>query len=194
MRWWLVRSGVVTVVILAIGACTSGSNGPKQTTLPQIASPSTTLKTAGNSSTATTRRVTGAGIYIGAVELSPEDPSPGGQYVLLVNGGDKTADVACWAVRSTGSSRSARIVGDKPLAPGAGLRLVPDTTLFQSTDTLVLLDKQGRVVDRTPQLSDRAGDDQVWFRARSGTWSLGRAFTLPDQVVDGRLLIGPGSC
>jgi hypothetical protein len=128
------------------------------------------------------------------VELAPEDPSPGGQYVLLVNGSDKTVDVACWAVRSTGSSRSARIVSAKPLVPGVGIRLIPDTALFQSSDTLVLLDRQGRVVDRTPQLSDHAGDDQVWFRASSGTWSLGRAFTLPDQVVDGRLLIGPDSC
>jgi hypothetical protein len=191
MRRWLLRSSAAVVLVVAIGACTNGS----RTTLPKPTSP-TASSGVSSRPTATTAapRSARAAIYIGAVELAPEDPSPGGQYVLLVNGRDKTVDVACWAVRSTGSSRSARIVSAKPLAPGAGLRLIPDAALFQSSDTLVLLDRQGRVVDRTPRLSDRAGDDQVWFRASGGTWSLGRAFTLPDQVVDGRLLIGPDSC
>ncbi len=113
----------------------------------------------------------------------------GGKLMILVNGSDRPADVSCWTVKSA-SGRSARISIKAPLAPGASLRLIPEAPLFETVDTLSLLDRQGQVVDRTPQLSDRAHDDQIWFRQPNGTWTFGRGFPLPGQLTDGRLVAG----
>jgi hypothetical protein len=129
-----------------------------------------------------------------AVELAPEDPQPGGQLVILVNDTGQSADLACWSVQSAGTGKSARIIMKRPLAPGAFLRLIPEIVLFDSVDTLSLLDRQGRLVDRTPKLTDRLRDDQLWFRQPAGTWAFGRGFHLPNQVDDGRLVAATNTC
>jgi hypothetical protein len=133
-------------------------------------------------------------VYLAAVELAPEDPYPGGQIVLIVNGTGGSVDPRCWTVRSQASGRSARVLVDKPLARGAYLRLLPEVVLFDSEDTVLLLDAGGQVVDRTPVLADRAGDDRLWSREATGTWAFVRGFHLPDQVADGRLVAAPGPC
>ncbi|WP_446215520.1 lamin tail domain-containing protein [Micromonospora sp. IBHARD004] len=129
-----------------------------------------------------------------AVELLPEDPYPGGQLVVLVNGSGGPVDLTCWTVRSTVTGKSARIMTGHALPPGGYLRLLPESVLFDSADTLSLLDRSGRLVDRTPSLTDRARDDQVWFRQRNGSWTFGRGFRLPDRVDDGRLAVGINTC
>jgi hypothetical protein len=133
-------------------------------------------------------------MHLVAVELQPEDPQPGSQLVLLANDTGRSADVNCWIVRSSGTGKSARIIAKRPLAPGMYLRLLPEIVLFDSADTLSLLDRRAQLVDQTPKLTDRARDDQLWFRQPSGTWAFGRGFRLPTQVDDGRLVTGTNTC
>jgi hypothetical protein len=133
-------------------------------------------------------------VHLVAVELLPEDPYPGGQLVVLVNGGAQPADVTCWTVRSAGTGTAARILTQNAVPAGGSLRLLPESVPFDSVDTLSLLDRRGQLVDRTPELTDRARDDQLWFRQPSGTWTFGRGFRLPEQVADGRLVTGPSTC
>jgi hypothetical protein len=134
-------------------------------------------------------------VHITAVELWPEDPSPGGQYVVLENSTEREVDVGCWVVRSTAKGKSANVVASRPLAARAAIRLFPDRVLFGPADVVLLVDRQGREVDRTPEIVDHAGDDQLWFADRNGgTWRFGRQLRLPSQVADGRLVTESGGC
>ncbi len=133
-------------------------------------------------------------VRLGAVELRPEDPYAGGQLVVLINGSNQRVDVTCWVLRSAATGTSARIIPKGPLGPGTYLRLFPDDAVFESTDTLSLLDGRERLIDWTPKLDDHTGDDRLWFRTQSGTWSFGRDFRLPDQGADGRLVTDRDTC
>lgn len=126
-------------------------------------------------------------VRIDAVELLPEDPSPGGQLVVLRNDGDRAVPVDCWTVR-TAAGKTAHIRADKAIEPGTMLRLFPESRLFDSTDSVSLLDGGGGVVDRTPELSDTTGDDQLWFRAASGVWRFGRDYAPAGTTDDARLV------
>ncbi|MFI5713346.1 hypothetical protein [Kribbella sp. NPDC051620] len=128
------------------------------------------------------------------MEIASEDRSPGGQYVLLFNGTSKAVDLACWTVRSESTGISAHVSIGTATPPGGSARLFPDHRLFGSADTVALTDRDGHRVDRTPRITDRTGDDQVWFRDQTGGWRFGRGLTLPSQVVDGRLAMQSTSC
>lgn len=129
-----------------------------------------------------------------AVEVAPEDPAPGGQFLLVLNGTGQPVDMTCWAVRSAATGATARVSTPDKVPAAAALRLFPDRGLFGSPDTLRLSDRQGREIDRTPRITDRTGDDQVWFRDRNGGWRFGRQPAVPPQVVDGRLVLKTTAC
>lgn len=133
-------------------------------------------------------------VRIIAVEVASEDRSPGGQYVLLFNGTSKVVDLACWTVRSESTGISAHVSIGTAIPPGGAARLFPDDRLFGSADTIALSNRDGHQVDRTPRITDRTGDDQVWFRDQTGRWRFGRGLTLPSQMVDGRLAMRSKSC
>ena len=113
---------------------------------------------------------------------------------MLVNGGRQPVDVNCWTVRSTSLGTSARIHTEKAVPPGGYLRLLPERVVFASVDTLALVDQRERLVDQTPALTDRARDDQLWFRQPGGAWTFGRGFRMPDHIDDGRLVTGSNTC
>ena len=85
-----------------------------------------------------------------------------------------------------------RVVGITDLAPGAATRLLADTTSMDSVDQLVLYDRGGQRVDRTPRLADTAHDDRLWYRADGGSWEFGRDVQLPTRITDARLVVDPG--
>lgn len=138
---------------------------------------------------ATAPGATGAAVAvrIDAVELHPEDPMPGGQFVVISNHGRDQVSVDCW-VLSTRSGASARVRADAPIAPGGALRLLAEQSLFDSSDAASILDVSGRVVDGTPDLTDTTGDDQLWYRTASGTWAFGRDYRFSSETRDGRLV------
>ncbi|WP_328993946.1 lamin tail domain-containing protein [Kribbella sp. NBC_01245] len=183
---------LIVGALLALPGCSDdeGQGGP---TPAPVTSP-TSLPTANTSpASQATPRPDGL-IRIIAVEVASEDPSPGGQYVLLFNGTSKAVDLACWTVRSASTGSSARVSIAAAIPPGGAARLFPDDRLFGSADTVELSTRDGHQVDRTPRITDRTGDDQVWFRDQTGDWRFGRGLALPSQVVDGRLAMRTESC
>jgi hypothetical protein len=107
-----------------------------------------------------------------AVELQPEDPSPGGQFVVLVNRGQTTVDLRCWTVRAS----AATLWVAPPLRlPPAGVALLSGTSAWlRASDRVRLFDAKARLRAATPNLSDTASDDRIWFKDASGAWQLGR--------------------
>lgn len=179
-----------SLLLVAITACSGTGPGGTETATKSTPSPTH----AGRASTPPVSPTDTGTAFLAAVELRPEDPSPGGQFALLVNGSDRQMDLACWQLRSAATGTSATIVVDESLSRGAGLRLFPDVNAFGSPDTISLFDAEGREVDRTPRLTDQASDDQLWYRGPGGTWEFGRQFVLPDRVIDGRLLTEFDDC
>lgn len=180
--------------MLVLPGCSddAGQGGPTPPPVTSRASLPTTSTTQPPASQATPRP--DGLVRIIAVEVASEDPSPGGQYVLLFNGTSKAVDLACWTVRSTSTGISARVSIGAAIPPGGAARLFPDDRLFGSADTVELSTRDGQEVDRTPRITDRTGDDQVWFRDQTGGWRFGRGLALPSQVVDGRLVMRSTSC
>lgn len=178
--------------LLVLPGCSddAGQRGP---TPPPVTSRASLPTTSTPPASQATPRPDGL-VRIIAVEVASEDPSPGGQYVLLFNGTSKAVDLACWTVRSASTGISARVSISAAIPPGGAARLFPDDRLFGSADTVELSTRDGQEVDRTPRITDRTGDDQVWFRDQTGGWGFGRGLALPSQVVDGRLAMRSTSC
>ena len=126
-------------------------------------------------------------MLIAAVELQFEDPSPGGQSVWLANRGTVEQDISCWRITAASSGVTALVTDGTRLAPGRALRFSTPARMLRSPETVTLADRSGRVVARTPQLGDSAGDDQLWYLLPGEPWRFGRA-RLPESASDGRLV------
>ena len=125
-------------------------------------------------------------VVIAAVEIQFEDPSPGGQSVWLANRGTTDQDISCWRINAS-SGVTAVISSGTRLAPGRALRFATPDRMLRSPDVVTLMDLTGRVVARTPELRDSAGDDQLWYVLPGEPWRFGRA-RLPEVASDGRLV------
>jgi hypothetical protein len=184
-----------TLPVASANASSSSSAGSALSTLP-VSLPvvsDASAPTAAVTSSPSSSNVSEV-IRLAAVELRAEDPSVGGQYVVVINPTDSSVDVTCWVVHSASTGLSARVIDASPLSSGASLRLVPDTHVFNSPDTITLLDSAGHEIDRTPQLVDQASDDQAWYRDATGAWTFGRQTNAPVDVGDGRLDVADGEC
>ena len=126
-------------------------------------------------------------VVIAAVELQFEDPSPGGQSVWIANRGTAEQDISCLAITAASSGRTAVVRSDTHLAPGRALRFATPARMLGSPETITLADRAGQVIDRTPQLTDSAGDDQLWFVLPGAPWRFGRT-RLPEIASDGQLV------
>lgn len=124
-------------------------------------------------------------VKVFAVELQPEDPMPGGQFLALMNGTGATVDLGCWKVRSR--KAVLRIVPPLRLKAGGVVLLSAPGAWLASEDRVVLVDRVGRQRDATPVLTDRASDDRVWYRDAAGTWRFGRT-VLGKEVRAGHLV------
>jgi len=128
-----------------------------------------------------------AAIVITAVELQFEDPSPGGQSVWLANRGMSDQDISCWEIRANSSGVTMFVATGTRLAPGRALRFATPVRMLTSPEVVVLLDRAGRVVARTPELKDSASDDQLWYLLPGESWQFGRS-RLQEAATDGRLV------
>jgi len=113
-------------------------------------------------------------VELAAVELAPEDPMPGGQFARIRNSGDEVAAIGCWRLRSRATGLTMYVKLGVRLPAGRVAHLAGARAWLKSADRVTLLDATGRVVDRTPRLSDTAFDDRLWFRSPSGEWRFGR--------------------
>lgn len=158
----------------------------RPTPSPGSTSPATSPMT---SPSATTPGVPEVRIVV--VELSPEDPMPGGTFVILANTGAAPMSVDCWQIR-IGGSRTLGISAPRPIPVGGGLRLAFDRGDVADPDQLELLDAGGIVIDKTPLLRDGQGDDRV-LSPTGGAWKLGRP-PLPSDISDGSLDTAGSTC
>ena len=126
-------------------------------------------------------------VVISAVELQFEDPSPGGQSVWLANRGANEQDISCWAISASSSGVTMRVERGTRLGPGRALRFSTPAQMLRSPDMVTLADASGRIVVRTPELTDSASDDQLWYLPPGESWRFGRA-RLPETASDGRLV------
>jgi len=126
-------------------------------------------------------------VVIAAVELQFEDPSPGGQSVWIANRGTTEQDISCWRITAASSGVTAVVSDRTVLAPGRGLRFATPARMLRSPDVVTLSDRAGRLVARTPELSDSVSDDQLWYLMPGESWRFGRT-RLPETTSDGRLV------
>ena len=124
-----------------------------------------------------------------AVELQPEDPMPGGQFVWILNPSTEELDLSCWVLRSEKAGVLMIVKPGLQLPAGGVAHLVPGEAWVAATEQIRLLDPQQRVVDETPELTDDRFDDQFWFRDPGGQWQFGRT-SLPRKPVSGHLSSG----
>ena len=129
-------------------------------------------------------------VFLKLVELAAEDPSPGGTFLVIQNDGATPADVGCWRL-STTTRDDLRIPPGSRVPAGKALRLFFERGAVANPDRLVLRDDAGTVIDGTPVLDDKAGDDQLFGRV-GGEWVFGRP-SLTSPLVDGGF-IAPGGC
>lgn len=123
-------------------------------------------------------------VRLRAVELAPEDPMPGGTFVIVENRGSERVGLGCWRVRT---GRSVLTIRRPTVVPArSGLRLFFGRGEIGNPDRVSLISAAGRVVDTTPLLSDTEWDDKLFSRRGTG-WALGRA-PLPTSVIDGKLV------
>lgn len=171
-------------------ARTSSTEVPAPTTTgPDVASGST-APSDGPEGTPAPKTTAGAGntasIRFKALELFPEDPSPGGQLVWIENLGSRRVDLGCWTIQSAATSRMATVVPKASLDAGSTIRLAFPAGVVKPSDTISLAGTNGDEVDATPPLNDTSGDDQVWHRGPDSNWLFGRT-TFSGSVIDGRL-------
>lgn len=126
-----------------------------------------------------------AGPVLLAVELQPEDPTPGGQFVWIGNPSASSLDLSCWRLRS--QSRTMVIAPGVLVPAGAVIKLTPDRAWLGKTDRVQLFGPGNALVDQTPELRDEQFDDQVWFRTPAGEWTFGRT-RLDRKALDGHLI------
>jgi hypothetical protein len=118
------------------------------------------------------------------LELEAEDPMPGGQFVLIEDPSGASIDLGCWGLRLNGKEPTMVIPPSFSVPPGATARLY---ARLPNAGRIELVDRSGRVIDGTPQLSDTAHDDRIWFRTAGG-WRFGRSGEPLQEVVDATLL------
>jgi hypothetical protein len=122
---------------------------------------------------------------ISALELAPEDPSPGGQFVWLYNPSAKTINLGCYRLRS---SRGAVVIRPNTLVPPQStVTFAPPQAWLRANDQVELVNRSGKVVNRTPMLRDDAGDGRFWFKRPAAEWRFGTARTYGEGVVRGKV-------
>jgi hypothetical protein len=122
---------------------------------------------------------------ISALELAPEDPSPGGQFVWLYNPSAKTINLGCYRLRS---SRGAVVIRPNTLVPPQStVTFAPPQAWLRPNDQVELVNRSGKVVNRTPMLRDDAGDGRFWFKRPAAEWRFGTAPTYGEGVVRGKI-------
>ena len=123
--------------------------------------------------------------FVSALELAPEDPSPGGQFVWLYNPSAKTINLGCYRLRS---NRGTVVIRPNTLVPPQStVTFAPPQAWLRSNDRVELVSRVGKVVNRTPLLHDEVGDGRFWFKRPATEWRFGTARAYGEEVVRGKI-------
>lgn len=107
-------------------------------------------------------------LWLNEVELNPDGPDPGNEWVELYNEGDQRVDVSGWILRGvgngTGVGNASYTIPDGTIVPAEGYTVVTlegDTEVLDDVDeTVELAGSSGGVVDSSDPLDD-IGDNDV---------------------------------
>jgi hypothetical protein len=181
---------LVALIVTAAGcALFQGTHIPTNPDGSPAASP-TALATSPAGSTPGGASTPGGQVFIAMVELGPEDPSPGGTFVVIENRGPGSVDLGCWLIWTNAGNEL--VIGGPAVIPGGGgLRLMFARGDVSNPDRVQLRDPAGRQVDATPLLNDTASDDRLFGRT-DGQWVLGRP-ALPRPLIEGAF-VGAAGC
>jgi hypothetical protein len=118
-----------------------------------------------------------ANVVINEFEQNPPGPNSGYQWVELFNPTESDIDIGGWRLRST---YSASIMEDRrqlsykisygTIIPAGGFYVITFDELWLSLEDeyIILLDRNGMEVDKTPMKSDTYDDDRCWARCPDG--------------------------
>jgi hypothetical protein len=123
--------------------------------------------------------------FVSALELAPEDPSPGGQFVWIYNPSVKTVNLGCYRLRS---NRGTVVIKPSTLVPPQSTAtFAPPQAWLRANDQVEVVNRAGKVVSKTPLLRDEAGDGRFWFKRPATEWRFGTARTYGEEVVKGKI-------
>lgn len=110
-----------------------------------------------------------AGVVINEVESNPKGSDSRGEWIELYNPTSGNISIDGFKIKT--SFRPATIAIPPETVVGAGQFYVLEISgekLYNSAESVSLVDGSGKVVDRTPTLVDRSGDSRTWQRVPDG--------------------------
>jgi beta-lactamase superfamily II metal-dependent hydrolase len=107
---------------------------------------------------------------INEVELNPTGTDTGNEWIELYNKGGSSINLGGWTARTThGDTVTVTIPSGIALATNQYLLVKTGSQWLDNSDeSVILYDRDGREIDRTPLLSDADNDDRSWQRFPNG--------------------------
>jgi endonuclease YncB( thermonuclease family) len=123
-------------------------------------------------------------IVINEVELNSRDGDSYQEWIELYNLGDGEVDIGGFEIRTSFKSATIQLPSDAVI--GANEMYIVETKedqmLSHTAESLALVSPSGEVIDRTPSLVDKSGDDRTWQRIPDGNNEWQFAAGTPDEL------------
>jgi hypothetical protein len=110
-------------------------------------------------------------VVINEFELNPPGEDAGNEWVELYNPTTTVAAIGQWIVQTTAGETVTATLPDGVILGAGGHYLVtnPAQWLDNMNESIVLRDRNGQEIDRTPSKSDTDNDDRSWQRYPDGS-------------------------
>ena len=102
-----------------------------------------------------------ADIIIIEVEANPAGPDDGNEWAILFNSGDKQVSLSGWGIASTQEGKSHDLSGNIGKCEQKSI-FFSGEFVSDKSDSLVLYDHAGKVIDSTPTFSDIKNNTSTW--------------------------------
>ncbi|MFQ5941385.1 MAG: lamin tail domain-containing protein [Nitrososphaerales archaeon] len=108
-------------------------------------------------------------LLVNEIELNPEGPVSGNQWIELYNPGDVLLDLTGFLIKGTQLGRTIQVSQGLVIEPNGYIVITfQSRVLSERAESLVLLTSDSVELNRTPILSDEADDDRTWQRFPNG--------------------------
>jgi len=102
-----------------------------------------------------------ADITIIEVEANPAGPDDGNEWAILFNSGDKQVSLSGWGIMSTKDGKSYDLSGNIGKCEQKNI-FFSEEFVSDKSESLVLFDRAGKVIDTTPTFSDVKNNTSTW--------------------------------
>jgi len=105
-------------------------------------------------------------VVICRVEPNPPGDDGGREWAELFNPGEKDAEIGGWSVTAVQSSAKVAFPANAivPAHKALRVRFDEEGQTLSDSESIILVDESGRVVDETPTLNDTRNDNAIWTR------------------------------